>query len=192
LKELGPHSANKKFAAIVAGKTLAFYRSHLQTPYIARFMPSLAAMYQKAVVGVSFPAEQDAPAFGAFRGEVLELAAAAGSALEIPEQLMAMITGLSGSGIAFAFAFIHGLAMGGVKTGLGYGQACEVAIQVIEGAAAVLRGTQDTPANLIAKVCSPAGTTVAGIQALEEAAFTAALMRAVQQAAVRAEELEGA
>jgi pyrroline-5-carboxylate reductase len=103
-----------------------------------------------------------------------------------------MITGLSGSGIAFAFAFIHALAMGGVKTGLGYAQACDVAIQVVEGAAAVLRGTKDTPANLIAKVCSPAGTTIAGIEALEEAAFTAAVMRAVEEAAARADELEGA
>jgi pyrroline-5-carboxylate reductase len=193
LKELAPYSAVRKFAAIVAGKTLAFYREYLQTPYIARFMPNLAAMYQKAAVGVSFPAaEGDAKKFEAFRGEILELAAAAGSALEIPEKLMPMITGLSGSGIAYVFAFIHALAMGGVKTGLAYNAACDVALQVVEGAAAVLRGTKDTPANLVAKVCSPAGTTIAGIEALEEAAFTAAVMRAVEEAAVRAEELEGA
>jgi pyrroline-5-carboxylate reductase len=287
LKDIAPYSTGKKFVAIVAGKTLDFYTSYLQTQYIARFMPSLAAMYQKAVVGVSFPSRDSdftfedivllddraiqkalrkidvanlaralkpvgpeirdrifrnmskraaellkedmeylgplrkaeiniarqkvisviqkleasgeiiatggpGPDFKGFRAEILELAAAAGSALEIPEKLMAMITGLSGSGIAFAFAFIHALAMGGVKTGLGYTQACDVAIQVVEGAAAVLRGTKDTPANLIAKVSSPAGTTIAGIEALEEAAFTAAVMRAVEQATSRAEELEGA
>jgi pyrroline-5-carboxylate reductase len=193
LEELGPFSEGKKFAAIVAGKTLSFYASYLKTPYIARFMPNLAAMYRKAPVGVAFSAASGVEAgFAAFRAEALELAAAVGSALEIPEKLMSAITGLSGSGIAFAFAFIHGLALGGVKTGLGYEKALEVAIQVAEGAAAVLRGTGETPANLVAKVCSPAGTTIAGIQALEEAAFTAALMRAVEEAAARAEELEGA
>jgi pyrroline-5-carboxylate reductase len=193
LREIAPYSGGRKFAAIVAGKTLAFYREYLQTPYIARFMPNLAAMYQKAAVGVCFPAaEGDAQKFAAFRGEVLELASAAGLALEIPEKLMPMITGLSGSAIAYVFAFIHALAMGGVKTGLGYNQACDVAVQVVEGAAAVLRGTKDSPSNLIAKVCSPAGTTIAGIEALEEAAFTAAVMRAVEAAAGRAEELEGA
>jgi pyrroline-5-carboxylate reductase len=193
LRELAPHSADKKFAAVVAGKSLDFYAAHLKTPYIARFMPNLAAMYQKAVVGVAFPAAQaDGAEFAAFRAEVLELAAAAGGALEIPEKLMSAITGLSGSGIAFAFAFIHALALGGVKCGLAYDKALDVAIQVAEGAAAALRGTGKSPAELIAKVSSPAGTTIAGIQALEESAFTAAVMRAVEEAACRAEELEGA
>ena len=191
LKELGPLSAGKKFVAIVAGKTLAFYASYLKTPYLARLMPSFAAMYQKAAVGVSFPEGSAAAGFSAFRADVMQLAEAAGTALEIPEKLMAMMTGLSGSGIAFAFAFIHALAMGGVKTGLGYDKALDVAIQVAEGAAAVLRGTKQMPVNLITKVCSPAGTTIAGIQALEEAGFTAAVMRAVEEAAARAEELEG-
>jgi pyrroline-5-carboxylate reductase len=191
LKELAPHSAGKKFAAIVAGKTLAFYRGYLQTPFLARFMPNLAAMYGKAAVGVCFPeAEGDAREFEVFRGEALELAGAAGWALEIPEKLMPVITGLSGSGIAYGFAFMHALAMGGVKAGLAYDRACEVALRVLEGAAAVVRGAKDSPANLITKVCSPAGTTIAGIAALEEAAFSAAVMRAVEEAALRAEELE--
>jgi pyrroline-5-carboxylate reductase len=191
LEDISPYSEGKKFIAIVAGKTLDFYRSFLKTPYIARFMPSLAAMYQKAVVGVSLPAGADAEGLDVFRREVLDLASALGSALEIPEKLMPMITGLSGSGIAFVFAFIHALALGGVKTGLGYERALDVALKVVEGAAEVLRSTKDTPANLIAKVASPAGTTIAGLQALEEAAFTAAVMRAVEDAADRARELEG-
>ncbi|MCL1817289.1 MAG: NAD(P)-binding domain-containing protein [Spirochaetaceae bacterium] len=193
LRELAPHSAGKKFAALIAGKPLEFYAASLKTPYIARFMPSIAAMYQKAAVGVAFHAGDPADAgFAAFRAEALELAAAAGEALEIPEKLMAVITGMSGSGIAFAFSFIHALALGGVKGGLGYDKALGVAAQVAEGAAAVLRGTGLSPADLITKVCSPAGTTIAGIQALEESAFTAAVMRAVEEATCRAEELEGA
>ena len=191
LKELGPLSAGKKFVAIIAGKPLEFFASFLKTPYIARLMPSFAAMYRKAAVGVSFPSGTAEAGFSAFRADVLELAAAAGAAFEIPDKLMGMMTALSGSGIAFAFAFINALALGGVKTGLGYDKALEVAIQVAEGAAAVLRGTKDSPSNLIAKVCSPAGTTIAGLQALEESAFTAAVMRAVEDAAIRAEELEG-
>ncbi|MDR1179274.1 MAG: pyrroline-5-carboxylate reductase [Spirochaetales bacterium] len=192
LRELGPYSEGKKFAALVAGKRLAFYSEYLKTPYLARFMPNLAAMYQKAAVGVCFPAAQgDARKFDVFRGEIMDLACAAGEAWEIPEKLMPVITGLSGSGIAYVFAFVHALAMGGVKAGLGYESSRDVAVRVLEGAAAVLRGTKDSPANLIAKVCSPAGTTIAGIEALEETAFTAAVMRAVGEAAARAEQLEG-
>ncbi|MDR1317192.1 MAG: pyrroline-5-carboxylate reductase [Spirochaetales bacterium] len=192
VRELGPYSKGRKFVAIVAGKPLAFYREYLKTPYLARCMPNIAAMYQKAAVGVCFPGAQgDVRKFEVFRGEVLDLVSAAGEAWEIPEGLMPVITGLSGSGIAYVFAFVHALAMGGVKAGLGYERSRDVAVRVLEGAAAVLRGTKDSPANLIAKVCSPAGTTVAGIEVLEEAAFTAAVMRAVGEAASRAEQMEG-
>ncbi|MDR2588169.1 MAG: NAD(P)-binding domain-containing protein [Spirochaetales bacterium] len=193
LEKIAPYSRDKKFAAIVAGKTLDFYLSRLQTPYVARFMPSLAAMYQKAVVGVSFPPAPEGreAEFADFRSQALEAAAAAGFALEIPESLMPVITAVSGSGLAFVFAFINALALGGVKTGLGYAEAAGLALRVTEGACEVLRRTGEAPSSLITKVASPAGTTIAGLQALEEAAFTAAVMRAVEEAASRAEELEG-
>lgn len=191
LKELSPLSGNRKFLSIVAGKTIDFYRKHLDTPYIARLMPNLAAMYQKAAVGVSFPDSSDTGGLASFRREVLALAGALGEPLEIPERLMPMMTGLSGSGIAFVFSFVHALAMGGVKTGLGYDKALGVALKVVEGAVEVMRKTGENPGALIAKVASPAGTTIAGLQALEEAAFTASVMRAVEEASLRAEELEG-
>ena len=194
LAELAPFSRGKKFISIIAGKTLGFHSQYLDTPYIARFMPNLAAMYGKAAVGVSFP-EGDGAAAGAdaeaFRRDALAMAAALGEAVPIPERLMPMMTGLSGSGIAFVFAFVHALSLGGVKTGLGYDKSLEVSLNVVEGAVEVLRRSGENPAALIAKVASPAGTTIAGLQALEDAAFTAAVMRAVEDAAARAEELEG-
>jgi pyrroline-5-carboxylate reductase len=196
---LVPFAKNKKFISIIAGKTLDFYRK-LDTPYIVRFMPNLAAMYRKAAVGVSFPPAAGAEKTGvappadiaAFRRDALDIAAALGEPVEIPERLMPMMTGLSGSGIAFVFSFLHAMALGGVKTGLGYDKALGVALKVVEGAVEVVRRTGENPAALTAKVSSPAGTTIAGLQALEEAAFTAAVMRAVEEAAARAEDLEGA
>ncbi len=186
-----PYSKDRRFITIVAGKTLKFYRERLDTPFIARFMPSLAAMYRKAAVGVSFlPDEKPSGKVLAFRKETLVMAEALGMPLEIPERLMPAVTGISGSGIAYVFAFVHALAMGGVKAGLGYDKALSIAIQVVEGGAEVLRKTGENPASLIAKVASPAGTTIEGLLALEEAAFTAGVMRAVESASVRAEELE--
>ena len=191
LKTAKPYSKNKRFITIVAGKPIDFYRQFLDTPYIARFMPSLAAMYRKAAVGVCF--QNDEPLSKevlAFRKEALVVAGALGLPLEVPERLMPAITGISGSGIAYVFAFVHALALGGVKTGLPYDKALTVALQVVEGGVEVLRKTGEHPGSLISKVTSPAGTTIAGIQALEEAAFTAAVMQAVEAASERAEALE--
>ena len=55
VRDLSPFSKNKKFISILAGKTLNSFAG-LNTPYVVRFMPNLAAMYRKAAVGVSFSA----------------------------------------------------------------------------------------------------------------------------------------
>jgi pyrroline-5-carboxylate reductase len=83
------------------------------------------------------------------------------------------------------------MALGGVKTGFGYKAALETALQVVAGAVEVLRQTGESPSTWITRVTSPAGTTIEGLQVLEEAAFTAAVMGAVEAASRRAEELEG-
>ncbi|GAB4223653.1 MAG: pyrroline-5-carboxylate reductase [Spirochaetales bacterium] len=199
LGEISPHSRGKRFVSIMAGTPISFLRKYLHTPYISRFMPNLAAMYGKAAVGVAFPEEpagsepgsEDPASMESFRKECLEIAEAVGRPIRIPERLMPMMTGLSGSGIAFVFQFLHAMALGGVKTGFPYPAALETALQVVEGAVEVLRNTGESPATWITRVASPAGTTIEGLQVLEEAAFSAAVMAAVEAASRRAEELEG-
>jgi|GEM_PF-270461 len=126
-----------------------------------------------------------------FKAQCLQIAGAVGKPIQIPERLMPMMTGLSGSGIAFVFQFLHAMALGGVKTGFGYSAALETALQVVEGAVEVLRKTGETPSAWITRVASPAGTTIEGLQVLEEGGFTASVMGAVEAASRRAEELEG-
>ena len=126
-----------------------------------------------------------------FKTQCLQIAGAVGKPIQIPERLMPMMTGLSGSGIAFVFQFVHAMALGGVKTGFGYSAALETALQVVEGAVEVLRKTGETPSAWITRVASPAGTTIEGLQVLEEGGFTASVMGAVEAASRRAEELEG-
>ena len=108
----------------------------------------------------------------------------------IPEKLMAAITGLSGSGIAFVFHFVHALALGGVREGFPYPQALEHALDTIDGATALLRSTGDHPIAFESRVCSPAGTTIEGVKALEKGGFTDAVLEAVSASARRAHELE--
>ena len=115
-----------------------------------------------------------------------------GKADEVPEKLMDVVTGLSGSGPAFGFLMIEALADGGVRAGLPRATALVLAAQTLKGAAAMVLETGRHPGELKDQVCSPGGTTIAGVEALEKAGFRAAAMGAVTAAAARSAELGAA
>lgn len=172
--------------SVLAGTTLNTLQEQLGTGAAARLMPSLAARIGRAVVGVTLPdaltSEQ--------RETALEVARAMGTPFEVPESLMSAVTGLSGSGLAYVFAFIHALALGGVRCGIPYQQAVEMARDVTSGAAELLSAHGEHPISALSRVISPAGTTIEGVAALEQHAFGAAVIDAVVAAADRARELE--
>ncbi len=185
--KLRPYSADAPLISVLAGTPIRRITEQLGSERVARFMPSLAAGVGKALVGIAFADAVDARQ----RQDALEVATAIGTPLEVPEDLISAITGVSGSGLAYAFTFAHALALGGVSAGLKYDDALHAAIMVLDGAAEVLRSSGEHPQALVSKVSSPAGTTIRGLTALERGAFTATVMEAVQQAATRADELEG-
>jgi pyrroline-5-carboxylate reductase len=186
LARLRPLAHGRAFISLAAGLGTTFVQKELGIDQVVRFMPNLAAKVGKALVGVS-PGPGCGPAFA---DQALAIAGAIGRASLIPEKLMAAMTGLSGSGIAFVFHFVHALAMGGVKEGFAYPQALEHALDTIDGAVALLRDTGDHPIAFESKVCSPSGTTIEGVKALESGGFTNAVLEAVSAAARRAHELE--
>ncbi|MFO8065606.1 MAG: pyrroline-5-carboxylate reductase [Spirochaetota bacterium] len=186
IEELAPISGELKLVTILAGTPLSRFTGRLDTPNIARFMPSLAAKVGKSVVGVSFGDEAQAE----FQEQTLEVAAAIGTPQQIPEKLMSAMTGVSGSGLAFTFTFVHALAMGATRSGMPYPQALESALGVLDGATALIRETGEHPIALASRVASPAGTTVEGLTALEEGGFSASVIDAVSRAAARASEFE--
>jgi len=102
---------------------------------------------------------------------------------------MDVVTGLSGSGPAYVFTFIDALAQGGVKGGLSYNDALNLAVQTVLGAAKLLKETGEHPAVLRDRVTSPAGTTIYGLHALEKGAFRSTVINAVEEATKRSKEL---
>ena len=107
---------------------------------------------------------------------------AAGRLDRIPERLIDAAGSLSGCGPAFVYLFAEALADGGVECGLPRDKALLYAAQTLLGAGKMLLETGKHPGVLKDAVCSPGGTTIAGVHALENGAFRADAMNAVKAA----------
>jgi len=105
------------------------------------------------------------------------------------EELMDAVTGLSGSGPAYAYIIIESLAEGGVKAGLPRGLATTLAAQSLLGGAKMVLETKEHPAKLKDMVTTPAGTTIDGLMELEDGGLRVALIKAVNQATEKSKEL---
>lgn len=109
---------------------------------------------------------------------------------ELPEALIDAGSAVSGCGGAFADLFLEGLADGGVACGLPRDKSLRYAEQMLLGSAKLALATHLHPGVLKDAVCSPGGTTIAGVRALEEGAFRADAMGAVIAAYRRTLELK--
>ena len=107
----------------------------------------------------------------------------------IDEKLIDAASALSGCGPAFVYMFIEALADGAVKCGLPREKALEYASQTVKGAAMMVQETDKHPEQLKDEVCSPGGSTIAGVSALEKGKFRANCIEAVEKAYKRTLEL---
>jgi len=112
-----------------------------------------------------------------------------GLVVELDENRLDAVTGLSGSGPAYVYLMLEALTEAGVALGLDTDVSYRLALQTIRGAAATAQITGESPAELRRKVTSPGGTTMAGLAALERAGFKQGLIEAVRRAAERSAEL---
>jgi pyrroline-5-carboxylate reductase len=120
-----------------------------------------------------------------------EVFQAVGEVAVVKETLMNAVTGLSGSGPAYVFQFIEGLADAGVAQGLDRATALSLATQTVLGAAQLLKESGQHPGVLTDQVASPGGTTIAGLHVLEAKGFKGLLMDAIAAATKRGQELGG-
>lgn len=177
---------NATIISVAAGIPIATYEAAfgVNTP-IVRAMPNTPAGIQKGATGIAFndsvPADQ--------REIVTQLFNAVGITEVVPESQMDAVNGLSGSGPGFAFTLIEAMIDGGVLAGLPRPIARRLAAQTMLGAAQLILDTDYHPGQLRDMVTTPAGTTMAGLDVLENRAVRAAIMDAVLAAKNRSTEL---
>ena len=152
---------------------------------LVRVMPNTPCLVGASASGFS-PGDRATEEDAALVQRLLD---AVGKAVRVPEALLDAVTGLSGSGPAFAYLFIEALSDGGVRAGLPRAAATLLAAQTVLGAAKMVLESGLHPGELKDQVASPGGTTIAGLHALERAGLRGAAMDAVVAAAARSVEL---
>ena len=110
----------------------------------------------------------------------MKILGAFGKASVVPEKLMDIVVGISGSSPAYVFLFIEAMADAAVAAGMPRTHAYEFSAQAVLGSAKLLLETGKHPGELKDMVCSPGGTTIAAVKVLEEMGFRAAVMDAVE------------
>lgn len=143
--------------------------------HIIRIMPNTPVSIGEGVILYACGADVTAAEEQAF----LHLLSKAGRLSALPESLIDAGSAVSGCGPAFVDLFVEALADGGVACGLPRRAALEYATQMTVGAAKLILETGAHPGALKDAVCSPAGSTIAGVRTLETAALRAAVMNAV-------------
>ena len=119
----------------------------------------------------------------------LEIMKSAGEIDEIPEALIDAGSAVSGCGPAFVYMFIEAMADGGVAAGLPRDKAIKYATETLIGSAELLKASGKHPEELKDAVCSPSGSTIEGVRALENGGMRAAVINAITDAYNRTKEL---
>jgi pyrroline-5-carboxylate reductase len=186
LGELASTPAELLVISIAAGVTLATLEAASpERLRVIRAMPNTPALVHAGAAAWA-PGTRVRPADGEAADRLL---GSVGKVVQVPERLLDAVTGLSGSGPAYAYLMIEALADGGVRQGLGRAAAIELAAQTLLGAAKMVLETGEHPSVLKDMVTSPGGTTIAGLAVLERQGVRSALIEAVSAATQRAAEL---
>lgn len=172
--------------SIAAGVTLSRLEAELPAAAkVVRVMPNTPSMVGEGMAALAvnkqLGAAETAAAVALFRSF--------GKAEVVKEALMDAVCGVSGSGPAYVYLFIEALADGAVQEGMPRELAYTFAAQTVLGAAKMVLSTGEHPGVLKDAVCSPGGTTITAVHALEEGGLRATVAKAVICAAEKNREL---
>ncbi len=154
---------------------------------IMRLMPNTPALLGVGMTGITYNPD----IFSDLEKETVNKLLTSFSKVEfVEERLMSAVTCASGSSPAYVYMFIEALADSAVKYGMPRDKAYEFVAQTVKGAAEMVLVTKEHPGKLKDQVCSPGGTTIAGVAALEEYGFRNAIIKATDACYAKAENIK--
>ena len=162
--------------SMLAGVTTTTLEGYFGGVKIIRIMPNTPAMVGEGMMLMcanKYVTKEEVEDFK-------DLMSMSGEIDEISENLIDAATAVSGCGPAFVYMFIEALADGGVKCGLTREKATKYAAQTLLGSAKMVLETGRHPEELKDAVCSPGGSTIAGVHSLEKGAFRNTAIDAVE------------
>jgi pyrroline-5-carboxylate reductase len=175
----------KMLISVAAGVPTGVIESYLGAGRkVVRVMPNIGARVGESVTALckgNYASEKE-------EGIAKEILSAIGDVHIVKESDMDVITGLSGSGIAFFAAIIDAMADGGVYAGLPRDLSLVISAKTALGAAKMILAG-DKPSAVKQMTASPGGTTIRGLYAMEAWGVKAAMMEAVIEATKRAGEI---
>lgn len=187
LEEIKPSVTEEKtFVSIAAGISIAYVQQALGCSCpVVRVMPNTPLLLKKGASALC-PSENIT---AENKQVVYDMFAGSGVCEYITEEHMNEIIAVNGSSPAYIYLFAQAMADYAAEQGIDRAKAMNLICATLEGSAAMLRESGDTPEVLIQKVSSKGGTTIAALDKLREHGFTEAVHDAMDACTKRAEEL---
>lgn len=176
LRASGESGKPKLLCSIAAGVSSGAIRDMLGAPAcpVIRIMPNSPAFIGKGLLLLS---DDDAAEEGDME-ELVRILSGCGTVERLDEELFDQATAVASCSPAFVYMFIEALADSGVMMGLGRESALRFASHAVMGAGAMALETGEHPGRLKDMVCSPGGSTIAGVARLEELGFRGSVIEA--------------
>lgn len=174
--------------SIAAGLTLQQLQAtmtHHTAAKLVRVMPNMNVTIGRSVSAICSSSAVSATE----EALVADLFRAVGTTYIIEEKDFRNFTSLAGCSPAYTYLYIDAMSRAGVKNGLPKELATKVATEAVLGSAELLLQSEESPWELIDKVCSPGGTTVAGLVTLEDEGFMSTIIKGLDATIKRDQEL---
>lgn len=178
IAEIADHLGSDTVVVDIApGYPMARIRDQIDSrATVVHAMPNTTSRVGAGVVGLSFPTQCPK----AHRDKVIKFFESFASVFEVLESELAAITAMAGSGVTIGYAVIEAMAMGGAEQGLEIAEAYRLAAASLAGSAKMVAETNDNCAGLRDAVCTPAGTTIAGVIEMEKTGLKADIIETMR------------
>ncbi|MBF2707148.1 pyrroline-5-carboxylate reductase [Flavobacterium soyangense] len=176
LAEILPVISNKVIASAVSGLSIEALQNKIGDKHHAiRIMPNIAAQFGASATCIAFNEKDKENA-----QNVVALFQELGTAPIIDEKLMDAATVLAASGTAFALRYIRASMQAGIEIGFDWQTALAISAQTVKGAAEMIMEENIHPEQLIDRVTTPQGCTIAGLNEMEMHGFSSSLIRGIK------------